>query len=414
MGDFSVSPLKLLLASQQKGYVGLHVEQGVPILDRDLNLLQDLALAATRSLFASYVGSGVPPDSDSFAVRALPAAEAAQDFRIAGGPAPCVVGGIEVSNPTPVKYSSQPGAEPLTTPSAAEPDPRLDTVFLDVFLVEEDGANDPDLANSQDVGMRTSVRVKPAWTVRVAENAVLPPPVDGHGFYKLAELRRRRQNPAIDATMVIDARQRLLTVADLERRVALLERVLLLPAFATPAFSPPSGLINATVTLSGTNLTVGGASRVTVLFGSRPAELAGTPSATQLQAKVPPDVIPAASTFVDVPITVRTAGGEVVSRDTFRAAREPLKPTFGVPPFTPPNGVAGDTVELKGDNFNWPSLSVKFDTANAEMVGTPSHNRVLVRVPAGLASPGSFKDVTIKVATVNGAVDSTNLFRVNG
>src|SRR3712207_4689838 len=165
MGDFSVSPLKMLLASQEKGYVGLHIEQGVPILDRDLNLLQDLALAEMRSLFERYVGNGVPPDSGSFAIEALPPAEAAQDFRIAAGTAPCVVGGIEVNISEPVTYTSQPDASPLTTPTAAQLDPRVDIVYLDVFLVEEEGANDPDLANSPDVGIRTSVRVKPAWTV---------------------------------------------------------------------------------------------------------------------------------------------------------------------------------------------------------------------------------------------------------
>jgi hypothetical protein len=414
MGDFSISPLEMLLDSQRKGYLGLHVEQGVPILDRDLNLLQDLLFAGVRSLFARYVGAGVPPDSDSFAIQALPAAQADQNFRIAAGDGPAVVGGIEVSNPDPANYRDQAGVPPLTAPSAAQPDPRVDTVYLDVFLVEEDGTNDTTLANSLDVGMRTSVRVKPAWTVRVAEGQPTPTPPGGHGFYELAELRRRRLNPTIDATMITDTRHRLLTVADLERRVSLLERVLLLPAFGRPAFTPPSGRISQTITLSGTNFTVGGASSVTVLFGTRPAELVGTPSATQLQARVPVDVVPAASTVVDVPITVRTAGGAVVSEDTFRAARDVPKPTFAVPPFSPPNGTAGDTVALSGDNFNWPPLSVKFDTANADLVGTPTHTLVRVRVPAGLATPGSFRDVPITVTTGGGAVTSTSLFRVNG
>jgi len=363
------------------------------------------------------VGSGVPSDSDSFAIQALPPGQAVDDFLIAAGTAPCVVGGVEVSIRQSLKYSSQPGAEELSTPTAAQPDPRVDMVFLDVFLVEEDGTNDDDLANSSDVGLRTSVRVKPAWAVRVAEGEPMPAPLDGHSLLKLAELRRRRQNQTIDASMISDVRQRLLTVSDLERRVARLERVLLLPAFATPGFSPPSGQINAIVTLSGTNFTVGGASSVTVLFGSRRADLAAAPSATQLQARVPADVIPAASTFVDVPITVRTAGGEVISKETFRAAREPLKPTFGVPPFTPPNGVAGDTVELKGDNFNWPPVSVKFDTVNpvnAELVGPPSHTLLRVKVPAVPVAAGSFKDVPITVTAGSNSVTSTSLFRVNG
>jgi hypothetical protein len=283
-----------------------------------------------------------------------------------------------------------------------------------VFLVEEDGTNDPDLANAPDVGMRTSVRVKPAWRVRVAEGTAVPAPPPGHGFYSLAELRRRRQEPKVAAAMITDVRRRLLTVADLELRVGLLERVLLLPAFATPPFTPPSGRTGQTISLSGTNFTVGGASTVTVLFGSRAAALVGTPSATQLQATVPQDVVPTGSTFVDVPITVRTIGGEVVSSATFRAAKEIPKPTFAVPPFAPPNGVAGDVIEVKGDNFNWPPLSVKVDTATAEVVGPAGHTLVRVRVPTGVAPSGGFKDVPITVTTGGGAVTSTNLFRVNG
>src|ERR1039458_6358120 len=59
MSDYSTSPQEVLLANQQKGYVGLHIEQGVPLLDRDLNLLHDLISATIRSLIANYVGNGV-------------------------------------------------------------------------------------------------------------------------------------------------------------------------------------------------------------------------------------------------------------------------------------------------------------------------------------------------------------------
>ena len=42
MSDFSKSPQEVLRDSQDKGYTGIHIEQGVPILDRDLNLMHDL------------------------------------------------------------------------------------------------------------------------------------------------------------------------------------------------------------------------------------------------------------------------------------------------------------------------------------------------------------------------------------
>ena len=72
MGDFSATPLDFLLANQQKGYTGLHIEQGVPVLDRDLNLLQDLVTAGIRALFTHYVGNGLASGADGFGVEALP------------------------------------------------------------------------------------------------------------------------------------------------------------------------------------------------------------------------------------------------------------------------------------------------------------------------------------------------------
>ncbi|MGH3901415.1 MAG: hypothetical protein ACRDTA_24810 [Pseudonocardiaceae bacterium] len=413
MGDFSRLPLEVLLASQQKGYIGLHIEQGVPIRDQDLNLLHDLLAAGMRSLFTRYVGDGVAAGTDGFAVQALPAGQNRQNFQIAG-PGSCLVGGVEVNIPAPVSYNSQRGNTPLTTPGRTQPDPRIDTVFLDVFLVEVDGTTDPDLTNSQDVGMQTSVRIKPDWVVRVSEGVPMPQPAAGHGFHKLAELRRPRGNEVINATMITDLRQRGLTVSDLERRLGLLERVLLLPAFATTPFTPQSGLINGLITLNGTNFTVGGAGSVAVLFGDRPASLQGTPSATQLQARVPPEVVPAGTSFTDIKITVRNAGGVVVSDGTFRAARVLPAPTFGSPPFSPTNGIAGDIIELNGDNFNWPPVTVRFGTTNAEIVGSLTHTQIRVRVPTGLAAPGAFSDVRIEVTTPGGTVTSTPLFRAGG
>ncbi|MFD0522068.1 hypothetical protein [Paractinoplanes durhamensis] len=70
MSDFSMSPLEVLLANRRNGYVGLHIEQGVPLLDRDLNLLQDLLVAGMRSLFTRYVGEGVPAGTDGFRISA--------------------------------------------------------------------------------------------------------------------------------------------------------------------------------------------------------------------------------------------------------------------------------------------------------------------------------------------------------
>jgi IPT/TIG domain len=417
MSDFSRSPLELLHASLQRGYVGLHVEQGVPILDRDLNLQHDLLAASARSLFTRYVGDGLAASADGFAIAALPSGQNKQDFRVAAadrGPGSFLVGGIEVTIPASVNYSGQAGVVALTTPAAPQPDPRVDTVYLDVFLVDVDSAEDPELTNALDVGMQTSIRLRPAWVVRVSEGTNLPEPPAGHNFSVLAELRRPRGADTVEQSMITDLRQRGLTMSDLIRRITVIERVLLLPAFATTPFSPPRGIVGQLITINGTNFTVGG-SATTVLFGDRPAPLAGTPSATQLQARVPADLVPSGTAFVDVKVTVRNAGGAVVSDDTFRAARVVPAPAFASPPF-PPNGPAGQTIRLNGTNFGWPPVAVRFEGASTDSppVGTPTDTRIDVTVPTNLASPGQTKDVHITVTTVGGSITSTQLFRVIG
>jgi len=227
MADYSVTPLELLLASRQKHYVGLHIEQGVPVLDRDLNLLHDLVSATIREVVTRYIGNGTPAGADGFGIEALSAPGDQQNFRISAGtagPGRCLVGGIEVGIPAQGKnYHDQADVLALTTPTGAQPDPRVDTVYLDVFLVEVDSQTDKDLGNAADVGVQTSVRLKPNWVVRVAEGVPVPPAPGGHAFHALATLTRPRGNPAITASMITDKRQRDLTVSDIERRLRRVE-----------------------------------------------------------------------------------------------------------------------------------------------------------------------------------------------
>ena len=86
MTDFSVTPSDLLVANRDKGYVGLHIEQGVPLLDRDLNLMHDLIAATVRAIFTRYIGDGIASRRRRVRIEALPSRRA-QNFRISGGPA---------------------------------------------------------------------------------------------------------------------------------------------------------------------------------------------------------------------------------------------------------------------------------------------------------------------------------------
>jgi hypothetical protein len=416
VADYSQSPQDLLLANQQRGYVGIHIEQGVPVLDRDLNLLHDLVVATVRSVITRYIGNGAPAGADGFAVQALPAGQNSEDFQVAAadsGPGTALVGGIEVTIPAAITYTSQPGVPPLTTPTSAG---RTDIVYLDVSLTEVDGTVDTDLTNSQDVGVETSVRLKPGFVVRVAEGGPVPAPPAGHVFYPLAQLVRPVGQDTITATMITDLRQRRLTVADIEGRLSLVEEILLLPAFVVPPapqFVPKSGVINQAITLNGTNFSVGTAK---VIFGNEPARIVGAPSGNQIVARVPGGLTPA-GTPVQVNVTVTNAGGAVVSNDIFTV--EPA-PAFADPggQFSPVHGTPGTQVTINGFNFNVGGLQVQFvppggaGAVTATVIGTPTATQIVAQVPAGLVPAGSTSaDVQIAVTTTAGSVVSDDTFR---
>src|SRR5262245_48784414 len=81
MANFSQDPGAVLTANWQKGYVSAYIEQGVPVLDRDLNLIHDLIATMVRSLFTNYIGNGVAANSSTFRIVTN---GAANDFRIEG------------------------------------------------------------------------------------------------------------------------------------------------------------------------------------------------------------------------------------------------------------------------------------------------------------------------------------------
>jgi IPT/TIG domain len=399
MSDFSKLPQEVLADNVAKGYVGVHIEQGVPILDRDLNLLHDLITQAVRSIVTRYIGNGLPTGGQGFAVQAIPSAN---DFRIlAGAPPPgaCLVAGIEVTIAADTTYGAQPNLPALTTPTAAQPDPREDTVYLDVSLETVDGTSDADLLNPGDVGIQTSVRLRPVWTVRVAENATTPPaPAAGHSHLALARLARRRNVAAIEAAMISDLRQTRLTLGDVERRTANLERLLLTPAFdpSPNQFSPKIGGAGQNVTLRGRNFNL---VPVQVLFGAVSATV-GSITPTQIVAPVPAGATGA------VKITIITAGGSVVSDDTFTVLGGGPPPTFAASPnqFSPKAGGSGTDVTLFGSNLNIAPVSVLFG-ATAGTVMSASPTQVVARVPAGVTGA-----VKLTVQTGGGSIISTDDF----
>lgn len=405
MGNFSRTPLDVLQANLAKGYVGLHIEQGVPILDRDLNLLNDVISATVRAIVSRYIGDGFSVGREGFAIEEIPAAN---DFVIQAGisgPGTCLVGGIEVTIESNVNYGDQDEVAALTTPDATQPDPRVDNVFLDVWLHEVESDEDVDLRNDTDVGLQTSVRQMPVWRVRVAEGVPVPSPAPGHVHYSLARLTRPRNVAEIRTDMLTDLRESMSPMTTVERRLAILERVALLPSFAPSPnqFSPKVGAAGQNVTLFGNNFNIG---TPTVLFDTVGATLVGTPTDTEISVTVPPGV-----SAGSVKITVDTDGGTAVSDDDFtvlpgNGGGDP--PQFDPSPnqFSPKVGPANQIVTLSGSNFDGPNLSVEFGAASAT-VDSATATQIVARVPSGLSGP-----VTITVTTDDGTATSDDTFTV--
>lgn len=401
MGNFSKPPNDVLQASFDKDYVSVHFEQGVTLLDRDLNLMGDIILARMRSIIGNYIGNGVIAGSRGFAIESI---KLNNNFRIASGSILFLA--FEWDNPVDINYSSQPGVPSLTTPPANAT--RTDTVYLDVSFVEVSGAQDADLLNSGDVGLQTSVRQKATWVVRVAEDSTnVPDPIDGHVHFLLAQLVRTGGQAQITSSMITDLRKQIISLVNVEERLRLLSR----PAFAASPnqFTPKSASPGNNLTLFGKNLNLGD---LKVRFESINfpgtvgfADIVGRPTDTQAVVKVP------FMTAGPHKLTVETSSGIDTSDDTFTLlAPPPPAPNFDPSPnqFLPKTGAVGATVTLNGNNFNVAGLTVRFGNTNATIVGTPTATRITVQVPA-VPAAGAVK---ITVETQGGSDVSDDNFNV--
>jgi hypothetical protein len=221
MGNFSRDTFDRL-----KHYVGVRLQQGVPIVDADWNELEDIRRYELQDFLRWFVGNGVPSGNNGFRIQAV--AEP-NDLSIRGGdgtPAGTgriLVDGMDVLNESDIRYTAQPlfnnaalGAEwgvdpipPLTTPAGN----RTDTVYLDVWDREVDSTEDTDLVNPA-IGVETCVRTKREWAVRVVEgSSVVPAPTSGHRFYGLARLARIGGAAVIPAGGITDLRETILSLS---------------------------------------------------------------------------------------------------------------------------------------------------------------------------------------------------------
>ena len=213
MGNFSRDPKMRLADSVAKHYVGIPLQQAVPLLDADWNELENLRRHQHERLGARFVGNGVPDGSDGFHI--LDVGDD-NDFLIRKGA--LLLNGRLIVGDADVRYTQQPQPQPpqqpippLTTPNADQ----TSIIYLDAWEREVDAQEDPDLIDNR-IGVETCLRLKSEWAVRTAAVASpqnLPAPAPGHDFYPLARVRRLANNPKITFVMLTDLRRLHLTLA---------------------------------------------------------------------------------------------------------------------------------------------------------------------------------------------------------
>lgn len=203
MGNFTRDPKDCLNEALGRGAVALHVmesvrvgqgplggeiRRGVPVLDRDLTLMGDIAAERARSVIARFLGDG--PLGGGFEI--VPMDGNMYDFFIKAGS--FLVGGVVYKNPSDINYAAQSYGPPtintpVPVPVEGDEWSQTNTVYLDAWIGEVDETSDRELGNFTDVDVQTSVRRKAMWAVRVAEATEpeqLPSPPAGHTYVPLA------------------------------------------------------------------------------------------------------------------------------------------------------------------------------------------------------------------------------------
>ena len=153
-------------------------------------------------------------------------------------------------------------------------------------------------------------------------------------------------------------------------------------------FTPTSGPVGTSVTITGTNFT--GATAVKFNGVSQPTFTVN--SATQIVAAVP-------SGATTGKISVTTPGGTANSANNFTVAAAPT-----ITGFTPTSGPVGTSVTITGTAFTG-ATAVKFNGVNQPSFTVSSATQIIAAVPSG-ATTGKIA-VTTPGGTANSAADFT-------
>jgi len=194
---------------EAKRYFYMMKEQGVPVLDEEFNLLQEIQITYLRRFIQDMLGDGSPNNGFN-----IVGTGANNDFTISGGDNTLdgaghfYIAGYLIVLPANTTYSAQPMNQPaLTTPASA----RTDTVYLDVYLDEVNPVDDPSMVDPA-LNVETSRRLQLKWEIKVAENAIDAPPAytDSNGlshYIHAVATINRTPTSVISAGMVTDIRR---------------------------------------------------------------------------------------------------------------------------------------------------------------------------------------------------------------
>ena len=212
MGNFSRNTF-----DPDKNYVGVRLQQGVPLVDADWNELNDVIRNEIYRGLGQAFPDGVLPGSIDLQIIPTDDEIPTNDLKMEGGSV--LVGGRPLRVPTTVLYSAQPWFSnptradqdgvtvipPLTPPGAN----RTDIVYLDVWEREVRSTEDTNLIHSA-IGVETCVRLKREFAFRVAEGTqTLPATPAGHSFVPLALLKRPAGQVSITLPLIADIRPKL-------------------------------------------------------------------------------------------------------------------------------------------------------------------------------------------------------------
>lgn len=227
MGDFSRDTFKLTnvlhqlvtgeTVSSPRHYVGVRLQQGVPILDADWRELEDIRRFELQENLREFFGEGVPDGNGGFKIGSV---TEGNDFFISPGVA-LVNGMLVVNHYTDLTYIGQQAVFGVSVATLAPPivGTRNDLVYLDVWE-DELNANCPergdDRLTNPIIGIDACTRIERRWVVRVKTNATSLDEVakeEGHSYMVIGGFVRFERQDRIQQNYIDDRRRTGLNVA---------------------------------------------------------------------------------------------------------------------------------------------------------------------------------------------------------